>query len=238
MAAVGYADKQSIREEAGLQNEILGEPLSGSVNGSNTDFYTNYKPLVDRDYDGDVDVSDVVLYVNGSAVSVAAINAATGLIRASVAPASGTVTADYAHSPVKDAYLTQVQEETENWIDRALGNYTTVPFTTSNIPKIVRQAARLYAAGILLIRDYGFNSNTEDWSKVGWSKIKLAKQLLTDYIGYYLAESTDGTSVTERDDGNLFAREDTTTGKLKPLTDENFTFAGDFEDDPDEWLGT
>jgi len=76
---------------------VTGESPTGAIDGSNKVYTTKNSPLGDKDGDGDVDTSDVVVKVAGTAVSVSSITASSGAITLAAAPAVGaTVTVDYS----------------------------------------------------------------------------------------------------------------------------------------------
>jgi hypothetical protein len=174
---LAYESKQSILEEAGFSHVVTGETLNGIANGSNTIFTANHIPLTDSNYDDTVDTTDVVVYVNGVSVAKTSLNVETGAITLTAAPANGaTVTANYRYSPVTDQAVGQVQEEAGDLVDERLADIDH-PATSATIRKIVRY----YAAGLLLARDYGFQSDTEQTSKDGYKKMEMAEKWLEAY---------------------------------------------------------
>ena len=226
-----YIGQQSVREEAGLQHEVLAESLGGTVDGSNRVFVTSFKPIVDRNYDGIVSTDDVIVYVNGLPVAISSINAVSGAITLTAAPVSGAVvTADYAYSPVKDQFLDDVLEEVQDIINERLEDITTVPFTT--VPKTIRLVAKYWAAGLLLARDYGFNSDTDQTSKDGYKKIEKAGEWLDKYAQRIQDQKSEGPDVPEvESEGNLMSEVDS-QGRIRPPTgEENFSFTSDVETD-------
>ena len=73
------------------------EILDGSIDGSNTLFRTNYKPIGDKDQSGSVLAADVSVYgitldaegfENSTSLTVSSVNARDGIITMSSAPAS------------------------------------------------------------------------------------------------------------------------------------------------------
>ncbi len=84
--------------------EVYLERLEGSVDGSNVDFRTKYKPIADSDASGSVDGSDVTVYYAtyddttnwielGSAKTVSSVQAETGILTMSTAPTTTTAEA-------------------------------------------------------------------------------------------------------------------------------------------------
>lgn len=216
-----YATRQAIRKESGRQHRKSAERPSGVVNGVNTDFYTAKKYIVDRNDDDVLDPSDVVAYVDGAAVPVTGVDADTGLIQLTTAPGNGTVvTADYQFSELSDADIDEVRAEAEDWLTRRVKSYIDVtaftsrlpitdPLTPDNYPKTFSTVVKLYAAALILIRDYGSGADTDLTSKDGYKKLGVAKSMLSDLIAEV---NEDGSSVpaparpTGRSDGTIFNR--------------------------------
>lgn len=178
---MSYETKQAILEEAGLSLIVLGEVLSGSVDGSNKAFTTTYGPITDSNDDDTIDNTDVTVYVDGVSVPVAAVNETSRTITLVTAPGLGTtVTADYRYSNITDAYVEKIREEAEDWINSAMDAIDGTPYST--VPARVRQLTREYAAAKLLIREYGMNQNTDGTSKDGYNRLKMAQAALDKYI--------------------------------------------------------
>jgi hypothetical protein len=177
---VSYVTKQAILEESGLYQRVSGESLAG-VNGSNKVFTTAMKPLVDTNYDDQVDFNDIIVYVNGVSVPVAILDPDTGTAALVTAPANGTtVTGDYRTSGIPDGLLDQVRDEAQDLIDSAMNSTDPTPYDDTDlypagVPATVRKMARVYAAGLLLVRDYGFNRDTQGTSKDGAMKLQLVE---------------------------------------------------------------
>ena len=225
MATV-YETKQAIREEAGLQNEVLGEQTQGVADGSNKIFTVSRKPLVDRNYDDVVDKNDVVCYVNNVPVTVDSVDSVSGAITLHSAPAlSAIVKADYATSNVKDGFLSQLILETQETIDTLMGKIVTVPYTS--VPATIRKVMRLMTASFLLIRDYGFNTDTEATSKDGFKKLSTSNTLLSDYYDSIAEKNVQGGfGASQSNDGSLFSANDG-NGNIRPDNLENFIFPTD-----------
>lgn len=233
-----YATRYAIRKEAGLQHRKSGEAPSGLVDGSNKDYYVEKKYVVDRNGDDIFDASDVVAYDNGSAVNVTAVNAETGLVTLETAVATGhQVKVDYQFSPASDADIDEVRSEAEGWLTGRVKGYidvteftshlpVTSPVTADNYPKIFSTIVKLYAAALLLIRDYGSGADTDLTSKDGYKKLQLAKSMLSDWVAEITDPgSDDGQSrapkVRKRTDGNIFNRE-THLDESRPDQDDRF----------------
>jgi len=114
----GRADDEELRywiSEAQLELlrdisiEVIDERADGNINGSNTTFSVDYKPLADIDYDGTINANDVEVYAWGdrddpttkSSLTVSTIYPSYGTIVLSSAPAStfDQVTVNYRYYP-------------------------------------------------------------------------------------------------------------------------------------------
>lgn len=214
---MSYASVQAIREGAGLQSRSDNESPAGAVNGTNRAFTVKRRPIVDSDNDDSVSTQDVQAYVDGTAVKVASVDARGGIVTLQDAPtASSKVTLTYYFSPISDGYVEGKQKQADSWIDlkfrgAALTKPPTLPLKP--VPGVITTAAELYAAGLILTRDWGARVDTEQTSKDGYAKIKLATQLLADYVGGLEAEERiDATNTTGNaqasaiSDGDIFER--------------------------------
>lgn len=171
---MAYETKQAILEEAGLSQVVRAEVLGGDADGSNTVFQTTYYPLSDSNYDDVVDTSDITVYVNAAPVDVAELDAGTGVVTLADPPANGAVvTADYRYAAVADETVANLREEAQDLVNEAMRGIDDVPYDT--VPATVRKIVRFYAAGMLLIRDYGFPADAEQTSKNGYAKLKLVE---------------------------------------------------------------
>lgn len=217
MAAVqnkDYSTLQDIREEAGHQHLNRLEELVGVKDGSNTLYTAKRTYIVDSNYNDSLDVAtasgDVIVYVNDVAVTVSAIDAVTGGITLASAPASGaTVLGTYYHSLLSDAKVTKYRNEAIDYVQRKLsGIIDYSAWLDTTIPQSIVTVVRLYAAGLILIRDHGLNTDTENTSKDGYKKLSTAKSLLMDYLQEIenAAGSSARTQVKTRSDGNIFQR--------------------------------
>lgn len=206
--AVKYVTKQAILEEAGLSQPVLGELVSGTVNGTNNVFSVSRKPLADANYDDAIDPYDVTLFVNGSPVGVASVDEAAGTIATLVAPANGTtVTADYRYSAVLDQYVDDVRDEAQDWIDSVMDAVDPLPYADGMVPPTIRKIARVYAAGMLLSKDYGYQRDTDGTSKDGMARMKQAEAWLDKYVligGSTGLSNVSSAAMEVHNDGTLF----------------------------------
>jgi hypothetical protein len=178
---MSYASVQAIRESAGLLSRSENETPNGTVDGSNKSFTVKRRPIVDSDYDDDVTVSDVQARVNGSSVVVSSVDATTGVFVLAAAPTAGQkVTVDYRFSPLTDDYVSGKQQEADSWVDMKIKPYVAIPLNP--IPGILSTVAEMYAAGLILTKDWGNRNDTELTSKDGNQKLKTARELLADYL--------------------------------------------------------
>lgn len=213
-----YSSFQDIREEAGHHHLMKLETPSGLVNGSNTVFTVGRTYIVDRNYNDTIDVAtasgDVIVYDDAVAVAVSAVDATTGAITLTAAPATSSVMlVTYAHSSLSDAKITKYRDEAIDYVQRKIngiidfGVWTDADDTTG-VPPIVQTVVRIYAAGLILIRDHGLNTDTENSSKDGYKRLSTAKSLLQDYLDEVSDSAGSSTRVTvaSRSDGNIFER--------------------------------
>lgn len=225
-----YSSLQDIREEAGHQHINRLESLTGATNGSNTEFYVKRTYIVDTNYDDELNVGtssgDVIVYDDDVAVEVSAIEANTGKVTLSSAPASDSVMlATYHHSVLSDAKVTKYRNEAISYIQRRLKgvlDYTT--WDSADVPDEIKTYTRMYAAGLILIRDHGLNTDTELTSKDGYEKLKLVKAWLKGYIAE-LGDDADATaqvSVSTKSDGNLFKRKEDLSLYDDTINPDNF----------------
>ena len=216
MAAVtdkDYSSYQDIREEAGHQHLNKLEALSGLANGSNKIYTASRTYIVDSNYNDALDVGasgDVVVYVNDVPVAVESIDANTGAITLVNAPANGaTVLGTYYHSSLNDTKVDKYRKEAIDYVQRKINGIIDFgAWTDATAPPIIKTIVRIYAAGLILIRDHGLNADTENSSKDGYKRLSTAKSLLTEYLDEVSTAtgSTARVSVSSRSDGNIFTR--------------------------------
>jgi hypothetical protein len=229
MSQVDYATLQAIRKEAGFQHAKNGDKLTGVADGANKVFVTTKKPIVDTNFDGIVSAADVILYDDGVPVTVTAVNPTTGAITANVAPANASVmTADYYYSPLSDADIDDVRGEAQDWLNnRVKSHYDLADIKTDDdVPSQFRTIVKLYAAGLLLIRDYGSSTDTDQTSKDGYKKIDLARDLLKEFIGDITDDADQPTAARPvvHTDGNIFARSEDLGGDYADTSGDDAFF--------------
>lgn len=91
-ALIGDADRAVLRLAT---IEVYDEKMSGSIDGSNKLFTTQHKPIADIDFDEDVDVDDVTIYLvdlddeeneEHTETAVTSVNARDGIVTLTTAP--------------------------------------------------------------------------------------------------------------------------------------------------------
>lgn len=220
MAAV-YITLQEALEEAGLHHVQLGDAALGTVDGSNKAFSLDHKPLVDWNYDDEVTIDDMKVYVDGVPVVASEVDARFGTFELTKAPDAGAaVTVDYVYSPVPLEYVKKLRAEATAWINNQMEQVDPcAPYGKYNrpIPGTVTELCRNYVAARLLIREYGYNQDIEGTSKDGYKRLEQVKADLMEYMksGGECGDSGDddaGVSgvggVSSSSDGDLFGRFD------------------------------
>lgn len=194
---MSYTRIQAIREGAGLLMRVNGAKPRGLIDGTNKVFVVDRRPIVDSNNDDAVNESDVVFYVDSLPVTVVTLDQTAGSITLETAPTVGQVlTVDYCFSPLNDEYVIGKQQEADNWINSKIRPYKKIPVEPT--PGILASAAELYSAGLILTRDWGARADTQQTSKDGFAKIKLARELLEDYI----QGLKDSNETTQNDNGD------------------------------------
>lgn len=182
--AIKYETIQAILEEAGLSHQQLAETPYGTTDGTNKAFTVSRKPLADSNYDDAIDANDVLVLVNGNPAEVDSVDILKGIITLKNAPAEGaSVLIDYRYTPIPLNMAEQRRAEAQQWVDDAMklagdcAPYDVDVTSTGNDAKLphptIRAITRYYAAAQLLIRDYGYNQDTEDTSKDGFKKLEI-----------------------------------------------------------------
>lgn len=184
MEEVVYVSLSAILDEAGLLHKELAENLDGTVDGTNKAFTTSHKPLVDANFDDNLDASDVVAYVDGVVAAVAKVDARSGTITLQQAPAvDSTVTADYCFTNIHHRVVWESRDEAQTHINEVMSTLESTPYANyPGTPPTIRKITRWLAAGMLLTRDYGSASGTDETSKSGSARMKMAEGWLTKYL--------------------------------------------------------
>ena len=174
-----FSSLQYIRTKGGLQNVErlvplyeLGSESPAAGDGSTTVFYTEHAPIVDNNNDGSVDEYDVIVYVNGTAVTVTTVDAEQGKITLASAPANNAVLAvTYAWSPSDDSDVTIARAFANGEISGAISRVYTMPiddvsvnadFSGSSGEAVLKECeAMLAAASLLMNREGETNSDVD-----------------------------------------------------------------------------
>ena len=180
-----YVSHEEVLEQAGFQFKERGEIPTGLVNSSNKDYYAAHGPFVDRNYDDVVDTTDVVVYVNGVAVSVASIVAAEGKVTLSAAPTTGAVvTIDYDWSNLDQTVVATYHTQAHDQIQSTLNVVYVIPLQSTGgnyVPDMVKLLEKRLTAGFLLDKEYSVGGDeTKDTRGQLW--IKWATQMLKDIL--------------------------------------------------------
>ena len=214
-----YETTLNILREAGFVLRVVDE--SANVNGATIKTaFANYLSIDATDGTAVATTSDVSVTVNGVAVEVDAIDAAAGTITLETAPDdNATILVSYYYSPIALDYVEVVREDAQCAINSKMKKIDPcAPYTNENAPHCVRMMTRLWAGGLLLARDYGYNQDIELTSKDGYKKIEEAKKLLDEFYeeggscssgGAEETETSGGTgAITVGCEGNMFTRPD------------------------------
>jgi hypothetical protein len=188
---------QAILEEAGLYHR-RGTQVIADENGIIT---LEDSPLADRNYNDIVDFEDVLVRDGGEKLEVVDVDVENGIIKLAK-PLNGDdhLWVNYAYSSVSASFVEKVRGEVLAEVRRVLSEAE----IERNLDS-VRWIVRLYSAGKLLIRDYGFNQDLENTSKDGYKKIDLAKSQLNELIAVADNYQKFG-EMTCENDGDLFTK--------------------------------
>lgn len=210
-----YETILNILREAGFVLQVRNE--IANINGAV--IVTAFPNLISSTADdAEADNSDVVVLVNGAKATIAELDAEEGLITLANAPQEGdTVAISYYYSPVTLDFVEVVREDAECGIYQKMKGVDPCAPYEEAVPYAIRMSTRLWAAGLLLAREYGYNVDTELSSKDGYRKIEEAKSMLEELYksgGACVdgAKVTDGQldvsggsgSVLARSEGDLF----------------------------------
>lgn len=184
MSAINFTSLHEIRREAGLVRQTTDNRVIGKVDGTNREFYANHAPIVDRNNDDIVTTADVTCYVDGEVVIAQAVEAASGkVVLANPPERDAVVELAYEHSAADDTEVEKRRSNAQNWLRRRVkAHYNLNEVTSDNFPDAWEDAVRLRAAGMLQISDWGTNIDTDGSSRDGYQKIKLASQIIDEWI--------------------------------------------------------
>lgn len=167
MSDKNFESVQAILEEAGLIHHQ--QNISVEIQGSH--IILNDGIIADSNYNDLVDFEDVAVFCSGEKIEVLNIDAENGIIELANNSKNGEIAnVSYNYSNVRQALVEKIRGEVLAEIRKVLAIST-----IEQNRDIVGYIVRIYAAGKLLVREYGFNQEITDTSKDGYRKIELAK---------------------------------------------------------------
>lgn len=167
MSDKNFESVQAILEEAGLIHRQ--QNISAEIQGSH--IILNDGIIADSNYNDLVDFEDVTVFCGGEKMEVSNIDAENGVIKLANNSKNGEIAnVSYNYSNVRQALVEKIRGEVLAEIRKVLAIST-----IEQNCDIVGYIVRIYAAGKLLVREYGFNQEITDTSKDGYRKIELAK---------------------------------------------------------------
>lgn len=162
--------------------------------------------LADVNGDDTVDIKDVRVLVDNKPVKVIEVDTTNVLITLENPVMTGQeVSVRFASSSVEPEYVEKIRAEALSEI------ISKIPCETAwaeDYKPTLRYIHRLMTAGMLLVRDYGFNEDIENTSKDGYKKLELASEKLNTLIATVCggACSRSAQGFAARDDGDLFSK--------------------------------
>lgn len=167
MSDKNFESVQAILEEAGIIHRQ--QNISAEIQGNH--IILNDGIIADSNYNDLVDFEDVTVFCGGEKMEVSNIDAENGVIELANNSKNGEIAnVSYNYSNVRQALVEKIRGEVLAEIRKVLA----VSMIEQN-RDIVGYIVRIYAAGKLLVREYGFNQEMTDTSKDGYRKIELAK---------------------------------------------------------------
>lgn len=167
MSDRNFESVQAILEEAGLIHRQ--QNISAEIQGNH--IILNDGIIADSNYNDLVDFEDVTVFCGGEKMEVSNIDAENGVIELANNSKNGEIAnVSYNYSNVRQALVEKIRGEVLAEIRKVLA-----VSTIEQNRDIVGYIVRIYAAGKLLVREYGFNQEITDTSKDGYRKIELAK---------------------------------------------------------------
>lgn len=191
-----YETIQAILEEAGLSHRQL---IDGVVSENGVIQLRDF-PLADRNYDDNIDAGDVVVLNGGEVLAIENVDAVNGVITLTEKTSRENLRVLYNYSNISPEFVIKVRAEVIAEIERLLGGAI-----ESVDEEILRYIVRIYCAGKLLVREYGYAQSTEETSKDGYKRIALAKKELLELKEGFNSASSGG-SAWGYDSGDMFAR--------------------------------
>ena len=173
-----YETILNILREAGFVLQVRNEVAN--ISGSTiTTAFPNI--ISDTEDSAEASKASVKVYVNGTEVEISTIDAKNGVVTLESAPEEGSnVTVSYYYSPVTLDFVAITREDVECAIYQKMKGVDACAPYEQSVPFAIRMITRLWAAGLLLAREYGYNTDSEQTSKDGYRKIQEAKSMLED----------------------------------------------------------
>lgn len=193
---------KDILQEAGLYHRQLLE--FNDVNSSVISLGDYI--LADVNDDDTVDVKDVRVLVDNKPVKVTEVDTTNALVTLEKPVTAGQeVSVRFASSSVEPEYVEKVRAEA---LSEIVSKVPCEAAWAEEYKPTLRYIQRLMAAGMLLVRDYGFNEDIENTSKDGYKKLELANEKLSALIAAVCggAQARNAQGFAARDDGDLFEK--------------------------------
>lgn len=189
------ARNENVRVEKGIISTAYGNIISKKT-----------------DVDQDVNKDDVSVYISGDEFVVKEIDAENGRITLEdTEQTTQNAKVTYHYSPVMVSFAEVTREDVENRIRKKLSGMSGCEcMKKADFKESLRMITRLWAAGLLQTKDYGYNVDSEETSKDGYRKINEAKSLLNELYDECAAncgqDDVNGgaAEVIGGDGGNLF----------------------------------
>lgn len=193
---------KDILQEAGLYHRQLLE--SNDINSSVISLGDYI--LADVNGDDTVDIKDVRVLVDNKPIKVIEVDTTNALITLENPVMTGQeVSVRFASSSVEPEHVEKIRTEA---LSEIISKIPCEAAWAEDYKPTLRYIHRLMAAGMLLVRDYGFNEDIENTSKDGYKKLELANEKLNTLIatvcGGACSKSAQGFAA--RDDGDLFSK--------------------------------
>lgn len=162
--------------------------------------------LADVNGDDTVDIEDVRVLVDNKPVKVVEVDTTNALITLENPVTTGQeVSVRFASSSVEPEYVEKIRTEA---LSEIISKIPCEAAWAEDHSPTLRYIHRLMTAGMLLVRDYGFNEDIENTSKDGYKKLELASEKLNTLIATVCggACSRSAQGFAARDDGDLFSK--------------------------------
>ena len=168
MSDKNFESVQAILEEAGLIHRQ--QNINVEIQGSR--IILNDGIIADSNYNDLVDFEDVTVFCGGEKMEVLNIDAENGVIELANNSKNGEIAnVSYNYSNVRQALVEKIRGEVLAEIRKVLAIST-----IEQNRDIVGYIVRIYAAGKLLVREYGFNQEIADKIELSKAEIKALQE--------------------------------------------------------------